>query len=249
MSNKVALVTGAGTGIGKSAALALLKDGYHVALVGRRADMLEKTAAESGAKDRAMACPADITKPENVKAVFAKVKDTWGRLDVLFNNAGMGAPAVPMEDLPLETWKAVVDINLNAMFYCTQEAIRIMKAQNPKGGRIINNGSISAHTPRPNSAAYTATKHAITGLTKSTSLDGRKYDISCSQIDVGNALTEMTQRMTRGVPQPNGEIMIEPTMDVENVARSVVLCATVTPEANIQFLTVMATKMPFVGRG
>jgi NADP-dependent 3-hydroxy acid dehydrogenase YdfG len=246
---RVALVTGAGTGIGKSAALALLKDGYHVALVGRRADMLEKTAAESGAKERAMPCPGDITKPEVVKSIFAKVKDSWGRLDVLFNNAGMGAPAVPMEDLPIETWKAVVDINLNAMFYCTQEAIRIMKAQDPKGGRIINNGSISAHAPRPMSVAYTATKHAVTGLTKTTSLDGRKNDIVCSQIDIGNALTELAARMAKGVPQADGTVKPEPLMDVKHVGDAVLHMANLPLDVNVQFMTIMATKMPFVGRG
>src|SRR5881394_1753560 len=231
---RVALVTGAGTGIGKSAALALLKDGYHVALVGRRGEMLEKTASESGAKERTMVLPADITKP-------AKVKDNWGRLDVLFNNAGMGAPAVPMEDLPIETWKAVVDINLNAMFYCTQEAIRIMKAQDPKGGRIINNGSISAHAPRPMSVAYTATKHAVTGLTKCVSLDCRKHDIACGQIDIGNAATEMTDRMTKGVPQANGTMMVEPRMDVAHVGQAELHMANLPLESNVQFMTIMAT--------
>jgi NAD(P)-dependent dehydrogenase (short-subunit alcohol dehydrogenase family) len=196
-----------------------------------------------------MVCPADITKPENVKAVFAKVKDNWGRLDVLFNNAGMGAPAVPMEDLPLETWKAVVDINLNAMFFCCQEAIRIMKAQDPKGGRIINNGSISAHAPRPMSVAYTATKHAVTGLTKCISLDCRKHDIACGQIDIGNAATEMTERMTKGVPQANGTMMVEPRMDVAHVGAAVLHMANLPLESNVQFMTIMATKMPFVGRG
>ena len=246
---RVALVTGAGTGIGKSAALALLKDGYHVALVGRRADLLEKTTAESGARERAMACPGDITKPELVKSIFARVKDSWGRLDVLFNNAGMGAPAVPMEELPIETWKAVVDINLNAMFYCTQEAIRIMKAQDPKGGRIINNGSISAHAPRPMSVAYTATKHAVTGLTKTTSLDGRKNDIVCSQIDIGNALTELAARMAKGVPQADGSVKPEPLMDVKHVGDAVLHMANLPLDVNVQFMTIMATKMPFVGRG
>jgi NAD(P)-dependent dehydrogenase (short-subunit alcohol dehydrogenase family) len=246
---RVALVTGAGTGIGKSAALALLKDGYHVALVGRRADMLEKTAGESGAKERAMACPGDITRPEVVKSIFAKVKDNWGRLDVLFNNAGMGAPAVPMEDLPLETWKAVVDINLNAMFYCTQEAIRIMKAQEPRGGRIINNGSISAHAPRPMSVAYTSTKHAVTGLTKCISLDGRKNDIVGSQIDIGNALTELAARMAKGVPQADGSVKPEPLMDVKHVGDAVLQMANLPLDVNVQFMTIMATKMPFVGRG
>src|SRR5690349_18046281 len=246
---RVALVTGAGTGIGKAAALALLKDGYHVALVGRRADLLEKTAAESGARDRAMACPGDITKPEVVKSIFAKVKDNWGRLDVLFNNAGMGAPAVPMEDLPIETWKAVVDINLNAMFYCTQEAIRIMKAQDPKGGRIINNGSISAHAPRPMSVAYTSTKHAVTGLTKCVSLDGRKHDIACGQIDIGNALTELAARMANGVPQADGSIKPEPLLDVQHAGDAALHLSNLPLDVNVQFMTIMATKMPFVGRG
>jgi NAD(P)-dependent dehydrogenase (short-subunit alcohol dehydrogenase family) len=246
---RVALVTGAGSGIGKAAALALLRDGYHVALVGRRQDMLEKTAAESGAKERALVLPADITKPENVRGVFAKVKDTWGRLDVLFNNAGMSAPAVPMEELPIETWKAVVDINLNAMFYCTQEAIRIMKAQEPKGGRIINNGSISAHAPRPMSVAYTSTKHAVTGLTKCISLDGRKNDIVGSQIDIGNALTELAARMAKGVPQADGSVRPEPLMDVKHVAEALLQMANLPLDVNVQFMTIMATKMPFVGRG
>jgi NAD(P)-dependent dehydrogenase (short-subunit alcohol dehydrogenase family) len=246
---KVALVTGAGTGIGKSAALALLKDGFAVALVGRRKELLEKTAADSGASERALVLAGDITQPAAVKEMFSKVKSKWGRLDVLFNNAGMGAPAVPMEDLPLETWKAVVDINLNAMFYCTQEAIRIMKAQEPKGGRIINNGSISAHAPRPMSVAYTATKHAVTGLTKSISLDNRKHDIACSQIDIGNAATEMTERMTKGVPQANGTTVVEPRMDVAHVGSAVLYMSKLPLDANVQFMTIMATKMPFVGRG
>jgi NAD(P)-dependent dehydrogenase (short-subunit alcohol dehydrogenase family) len=246
---KVALVTGAGTGIGKSAALALLKDGYHVALVGRRKELLDKAAADSGAGDRAMVLAADITRPEVVKDIFGKVKSSWGRLDVLFNNAGMGAPAVPMEDLPLETWKQVVDINLNAMFWCSQEAIRIMKAQSPRGGRIINNGSISAHAPRPYSVAYTATKHAVTGLTKCISLDGRKDDIACGQIDIGNAATEMTERMAKGVPQANGTTMVEPRMDVAHVGSAVLYMANLPLDANVQFMTIMASKMPFVGRG
>jgi len=250
MSNgKVALVTGAGTGIGKAAALAMLKDGYRVALVGRRKELLEKTAADSGAKDRAMVLPGNITQPETVKAMFARVKDTWGRLDVLFNNAGMGAPAVPMEDLPYEKWKEVVDINLNAMFLCSQEAVRIMKAQQPRGGRIINNGSISAHAPRPNTIAYTATKHAVTGLTKSISLDGRIHDIACGQIDIGNAATEMTERMTKGVQQANGSVMVEARMDVAHVGQAVLQMANFPLETNVQFMTIMATKMPFVGRG
>ena len=252
MSQKrVAIVTGAGTGIGKSAAIALLKDGYNVALVGRRKEMLDQTAAESGAKERVLVCPADITKPENVNAVFARVKDQWGRLDVLFNNAGMGAPAVPMEDLPVETWRAVVDINLNAMFYCTQAAIRIMKAQDPKGGRIINNGSISAHTPRPRAAAYTATKHAVTGLTKQTALDCRKDMILCSQIDIGNAATPLTDRMVQGagVMQPDGSMMQEARMNADDVGRAVVYIANLPLDTNVLFMTVMANGMPFVGRG
>ncbi len=249
MNHKVALVTGAGTGIGKAAALAMLKDGYKVALVGRRKEMLDKTAADSGAKDRVLVLPADITKPENVKSVFAKVKDTWGRLDVLFNNAGMGAPAVPMEDLPLEKWKEVVDLNLTAMFMCVQEAIRIMKSQEPRGGRIINNGSISAHAPRPMSVAYTATKHAVTGLTKCISLDGRKHDIAGSQIDIGNALTELAARMAKGVPQADGSVKPEPLMDVAHVGAAVLHMANLPLEVNVQFMTIMATKMPFVGRG
>jgi len=249
MANKVAVVTGAGTGIGKAAALALLKDGYRVGLVGRRRELLEKSAADSGAKDRALVLATDITKQDNVKSLFAKVKDTWGRLDVLFNNAGMGAPAIPMEDLTLEQWQNVVNINLTAMFMCSQEAIRIMKAQEPRGGRIINNGSISAHAPRPYSVAYTATKHAVTGLTKCISLDGRKSDIACGQIDIGNAATEMTERMTKGVPQANGSTMVEPRMDVTHVGSAVLYMANLPLESNVQFMTIMATKMPFVGRG
>ena len=246
---KVALVTGAGTGIGKSASLALLGDGYCVGLVGRRRELLEKTAADSGAGDRALVLASDITNPANVKDVFARLKAKWGRLDVLFNNAGMGLPAVPMEDLTVEQWRSVVDINLNAMFWCTQEAIRIMKTQNPKGGRIINNGSISAHAPRPYSVGYTATKHAVTGLTKCISLDGRKDDIAASQIDVGNAATEMTERMAKGVPQANGSMAIEPRMDVKHCGSAVLYMANLPLDANVQFMTIMATKMPFVGRG
>jgi len=246
---RTALVTGAGTGIGKSAALALLGDGYHVALVGRRKELLDKTAAESGAKDRAMVLAGDITRPEVVKEMFAKVRSGWGRLDVLFNNAGMGAPAMPLEDLPLEKWRAVVDINLTAMFMCSQEAIRIMKAQEPRGGRIINNGSISAHAPRPFTVAYTSTKHAVTGLTKSISLDCRQYDIACGQIDIGNAATEMTERMAKGILQANGATMVEPRMEVKHVGAAVLYMANLPLDANVQFMTVMATKMPFVGRG
>jgi NAD(P)-dependent dehydrogenase (short-subunit alcohol dehydrogenase family) len=248
-NGKVALVTGGGSGIGKAAALALAKEGFAAVIGGRRRERLQEVAREiENLGGQVLAVPTDVTDPSSVKNIFAKTKERFGRLDVLFNNAGFGA-AAPIEELPFERWKAVIDTILTGSFLCTQEAFRIMKDQQPMGGRIINNGSISAHAPRPNSVAYTSAKHAITGLTKSTSLDGRKYDISCGQIDVGNALTEMTQRMQRGVPQANGAIIEEPTMDVANVARAVVLMATVTPEANVQFLTVMATKMPFVGRG
>ena len=247
--NKAAIVTGAGTGIGKAVALALLKEGYSVALAGRRLALLEQTAAESGAGPRALAIATDVANPESVRALFAKTKAAFGRLDLLFNNAGLGAPPVLLEDLTFEQWKAVVDVNLTGMFLCTQEAIRIMKNQVPRGGRIINNGSISAHAPRPNSAPYTATKHAVTGLTKSTSLDGRKYDIACGQIDIGNAVTEMSEKMARGVPQADGSVAVEPRMDLAHVASSVLYMASLPLEANVQFLTVMATKMPFVGRG
>jgi len=249
-ASKVALVTGAGTGIGKHSALALMREGYAVVLAGRRKDLLEATAAEGKSTGAAtLVVPTDVADPESIRALFAKTKDTFGRLDLLFNNAGIGAPPVPLEELPFEKWKAVVDTNLTGAFICTQEAIKIMKDQTPPGGRIINNGSISAHAPRPFSVAYTSTKHAITGLTKSTSLDGRKYDIACGQIDVGNAATEMTERMKKGVPQPNGSVEVEPTMDVQNVARAVVYMASLPLDANVMFLTVMATKMPFVGRG
>ena len=248
-AKRVALVTGAGSGIGKSAALALLGDGYHVALVGRRKDMLEKTAAESGAKERTLVLPADITKDDQVKEIFAQTKSAWGRLDVLFNNAGIGAPAVPMEELPIEKFREVVNLNLVAMFMCIQEAIRIMKAQDPRGGRIINNGSISAHAPRPMSVAYTSTKHAVTGLTKCVSLDGRKHDIACGQIDIGNALTDLAARMAKGVPQADGSIRPEPLMDVEHVGRAVLHMANLPLDVNVQFMTIMASKMPFVGRG
>jgi NAD(P)-dependent dehydrogenase (short-subunit alcohol dehydrogenase family) len=248
-AKRVALVTGAGSGIGKAAALALLRDGYHVALVGRRKDRLEQTAAESGARDRALVLPADITKDAQVKEVFDKTRVAWGRLDVLFNNAGMGAPAVPMEDLPIEKFREVVELNLVAMFVCTQEAIRIMKAQDPRGGRIINNGSISAHVPRPMSVAYTATKHAVTGLTRCISLDGRKDDITASQIDIGNASTDLAARMAQGVPQADGSIRPEPLMDVEHVGNAVLYMANLPLDANVPFMTLMATKMPFIGRG
>ena len=249
-SSKVAIVTGAGSGIGKAVALALLKSGYHVALAGRRPELLEQAAKDAGGTSATtLVVPTDVANPESVRALFAKTKGAFGRLDVLFNNAGVGAPAINMEDLTFEQWKNVVDINLTGVFLCTQEAIKLMKGQSPRGGRIINNGSISAHAPRPNSAPYTATKHAITGLTKSTSLDGRKYDIACSQIDIGNAATEMAARMATGVPQANGQIAIEPLMDVAHVANSVVYMAGLPLDANVQFMTVMATKMPFVGRG
>ncbi|HLI11552.1 MAG TPA: SDR family oxidoreductase [Alphaproteobacteria bacterium] len=249
-SRKVAIVTGAGSGVGKSVALAFLKEGYSVALAGRRKDALEATASEGKAWGApTLVVPTDVTDPASVRALFAKTKETFGRLDVLFNNAGIGAPAVPLEELTFEQWKAVVDTNLTGAFLCTQEAIKLMKSQQPRGGRIINNGSISAHAPRPNSAPYTSTKHAITGLTKSTSLDGRKYDIACGQIDIGNAATEMTARMKDGVAQANGMIAVEPTMDPQHVASAVVYMASLPLEANVQFLTVMATKMPFIGRG
>ncbi|HKF28674.1 MAG TPA: SDR family oxidoreductase [Candidatus Binataceae bacterium] len=250
MAEKIAIVTGAGTGIGKHAALALMREGYAVVFGGRRLELLEAAAAEGRATgSSAMVVQTDVRDPESVKNLFAKTRAGYGRLDVLFNNAGIGAPAVPLEDLSLERWRAVVETNLTGAFLCTQEAFRLMKAQQPRGGRIINNGSISAHTPRPNSAPYTSTKHAMTGLTKSTSLDGRKYDIACGQIDIGNAATEMTAPMARGVPQPSGEIAAEPTFDVEHVARAVVYMANLPLEANVQFITIMATKMPFVGRG
>ena len=248
--NKVAIVTGAGTGIGKAVALTLLKDGYRVALAGRRKEPLDKTISEAGeAAARALAVPTDVASPDSVRALFSLAKQKFGRLDLLFNNAGVGAPGVPMEDLTFEQWKNVVDINLTGMFLCIQEAFRVMKAQDPRGGRIVNNGSISAHAPRPNSAPYTATKHAVTGLTKVASLDGRKYDIACGQIDVGNAETPLASRMKDGVPQANGEVRPEPLMNVEHVADAVVYMASLPLDANVQFLTVMATKMPFVGRG
>lgn len=238
-AKRVAIVTGAGSGIGKAASLALLKDGYHVGLVGRRKDMLEKTAVESAAGDRALVLAGDITRDADVERVFSEVKDRFGRLDVLFNNAGMGAPAMPMEDLPIEKFREVVNINLVAMFMCAQHAIRLMKAQDPKGGRIINNGSLSAHAPRPMSVAYTATKHAVTGLTKSISLDGRKDDITASQIDIGNARTELAAGMTNG----------EPIMNVQHAADAVLHVANLPLDVNVQFMSIMATKMPFVGRG
>jgi len=247
MAEKVAVITGAGTGIGKAAALALSQEGYAVVLSGRRKELLEEVAKQ--AKSRALVVSGDVGNIDDVKALFAKTKETFGRLDLLFNNAGIGAPGVPLEDLPFDKWKAVVDTNLTGSFLCTQEAIKIMKDQTPRGGRIINNGSISAHAPRPNSVAYTSTKHAITGLTKSTSLDCRKYDIACGQIDIGNAETPLASRMRNGVPQAHGAIMPEPLMDVEHVAKAIVYMASLPLDANVQFMTVMATKMPFVGRG
>jgi len=246
---KIALVTGAGTGIGRAVSVALESAGYALVLAGRRAQELEKTAALATSSSRMLAVPTDVSKPESVQALFAKIKEAFGRLDVLFNNAGTGAPAIPMEDLTFAQWNAVVSVNLTGAFLCAQEAIKLMKSQSPRGGRIINNGSISAHVPRPNSAPYTATKHAITGLTKCISLDGRKYDIACGQIDIGNAATEMTERMSAGVPQANGTTMVEPRMDVLHVAEAVLYMASLPLEANVQFMTVMATKMPLVGRG
>lgn len=247
---KVALVTGAGSGIGRACAIALLKDGYSVAITGRRAAALEETLAMAGPDgQRGLALPADITDPAALAALFAATEQNFGRLDLLFNNAGQSGPGVLLEDLDIAAWKTVIDVNLTAVFLCTQHAFRIMKRQTPRGGRIINNGSISAHAPRPNSAPYTATKHAITGLTKSTSLDGRKYDIACGQIDIGNAATEMTDAMARGVPQADGSRAIEPRMDVQDIARAVVFMAGLPLDSNVQFMTVMATKMPFIGRG
>jgi NAD(P)-dependent dehydrogenase (short-subunit alcohol dehydrogenase family) len=243
-------VTGAGTGIGRAVALALLADGYSVALAGRRREPLEETAQAAGeAASRALVFPADVAEPDAVRALFAATKERFSRLDVLFNNAGRGAPPVPLEDLRYEKWQEIVATNLTGVFLCTQEAFKIMKAQDPRGGRIINNGSISAHVPRPDSAPYTATKHAVTGLTKSTALDGRKYDIACGQIDIGNAASEMTARMAEGVKQADGSVAPEPRMDVDHVARAVLFMANLPLDANVLFTTIMATKMPFVGRG
>lgn len=249
-SRKIALVTGAGSGIGRHAALAFLREGYSVALAGRRLEALTETANLAGdAATRALPVATDVTCADSVGKLFAEVEKEFGRLDVLFNNAGIGAPPVPIEELTVEQWQSVVDVNLTGVFLCTQAAVRLMKQQSPMGGRIINNGSISADAPRPNSAPYTATKHAITGMTKSTSLDGRKFDIACGQIDIGNAATEMTARMAEGVPQADGSIVVEPTMNVDNVARAIVYMASLPLDANVQFMTVMATKMPLVGRG
>jgi len=248
-SAKIALVTGAGSGIGRAASLALHAAGYYVVLAGRRAELLEQTCLVGGPEAHLLAVPTDVGIPDSVRALFTKIKEVFGRLDVLFNNAGMGAPGIPMEDLTYEQWNQVVQVNLTGAFLCAQEAIRMMKAQRPRGGRIINNGSISAHAPRPHSAPYTATKHAITGLTKSISLDGRGFDIACGQIDIGNAATELTERMAAGIVQANGSTMVEPRMDLKHVADAVVYMANLPLDANVQFMTVMATKMPFVGRG
>jgi NAD(P)-dependent dehydrogenase (short-subunit alcohol dehydrogenase family) len=247
--NKVAIVTGAGSGIGKAVTLALLRDGYRVALAGRRRGPLEQTAAESEGGKRALVVPADVSDAASVEALFAAVEKNWGRLDLLFNNAGIFIPGLEIDALSVEQWQAVVDINLTGSFLCAREAFRMMKGQDPRGGRIINNGSISAHAPRPNSVPYTATKHAITGLTKSLALDGRPYDIACGQIDIGNARTEIAAPMARGVPQANGQIAVEPLMDLAHVASAVLYMASLPLDANVQFMTVMATKMPFVGRG
>ena len=249
MAGKVAIVTGAGTGIGKHTALALLREGYSVALAGRRLELLQETAEESGAGERALPVRTDVRDADSVAALFARTQDAFGRLDLLFNNAGTGAPPVPLEDLTLEQWQRVVDVNLTGAFLCTQHAIRLMKNQQPKGGRIINNGSISAHVPRPNSAPYTSTKHALTGLTRSTFLDGRQHNVVCGQIDIGNALTSMTSRMEQGMKQADGSTKPEPTMDVKNVAEAVVYMDSLPLDANVPFITVMASSMPYIGRG
>ena len=247
--NKVALVTGAGTGIGKAVALAFLREGYSAVLAGRRVEPLQAVALESGAGSRALAVATDVSKPESVAALFVKVTEVFGRIDVLFNNAGVSGMGMPFEDISFEHWQNIVNINLTGSFLCAQNAFKLMKDQTPQGGRIINNGSISAHAPRPNSAPYTSTKHAITGLTKSISLDGRRYNIACGQIDIGNAMTELAAKMAKGVPQANGEIAIEPMMDANEVADAVVHMAALPLSTNVQFMTIMATKMPFVGRG
>lgn len=249
-NRKVAIVTGGGSGIGRQSALALAGAGYSVAIGGRRLAALEETIAEAGDDGaRMIAAPTDVTDADSIRSLFAKTVEAFGRLDVLFNNAGIGAPRVPMDELPLDAWRAVVDTNLTGSFICTQEAFRIMRSQDPMGGRIINNGSISAYVPRPESVAYTATKHSITGLTKASSLDGRKYNIACGQIDIGNAATPMTARMSGGVPQANGEVMVEPTYDVQHAADAVLFMANLPLDTNVQFITIMATKMPYVGRG
>ena len=247
---KVAVVTGGGSGIGRASALALARNGFSVVITGRRREALDETARLGAASDaRIVPFAADVSDAQQVASLFASTRSEFGRLDLLFNNAGRGAPGVNLEDLSVEQWQSVVGVNLNAVFYCTQEAFRIMKDQDPRGGRIINNGSISAHAPRPNSAPYTATKHAITGLTKATALDGRKYDIACCQIDIGNAATDLASRMAAGVPQADGSVRPEPLMDVEHVAQAIVFMASMPLETNVQFMTIMATKMPFVGRG
>lgn len=246
-TDRIAIITGAGSGIGEASALALAAEGYGVVLAGRRAEKLEEVATRAGANS--LAVPTDVTEPASVKALFAAATERFGRVDVLFNNAGMGAPGVPLEELTVEQWMAVVNVNLTGVFLCTQEAFRVMKAQSPQGGRIINNGSVSAQVPRPNSAPYTATKHGVTGLTRSTSLDGRKYNIACGQIDIGNAATNMTERMAGGVPQADGSKKVEPRMHVDNVANAVVYMSNMDLEANVQFITVMATTMPYIGRG
>ena len=248
--HRVAVVTGAGSGVGRAATLALLEEGYRVALAGRRREKLEETAHEAGeAGSRTLVVPTDVTDPAAVRALFDRTREAFGRLDVLFNNAGVIAPAVPLEDLDYDQWKQLVDVNLTGMFLCAQQAVRLMKSQDPRGGRFINNGSISAQAPRPHSAPYTATKHGVTGLTKCISLDGRAFDIACGQIDIGNAESAMAEPMTRGVPQADGSIVAEPVMDVEHVARAVLSMANLPLDANVQFMTLMATKMPFVGRG
>jgi NAD(P)-dependent dehydrogenase (short-subunit alcohol dehydrogenase family) len=247
--NRIAVVTGAGSGIGRSTALAFLRSGYSVVLAGRRSELLNQTLSDAGTGASVLAVPTDVGDPDAVHALFAKTKEAFGRLDVLFNNAGISGPSVPFENLTFEQWQSVVAVNLNGVFLCAQEAFRMMKGQIPQGGRIINNGSISAHVPRPNSAPYTATKHAVTGLTKSLSLDGRKYNIACSQIDIGNAATSLTERMKKGILQANGEIAAEPRMDVEHAANAVVYMAGLPLDANIQFMTIMATAMPYIGRG
>ena len=248
-ANKIAVVTGAGTGVGRAASLALMNGGFTVVLAGRRMEMLQETQKLGDNVGKSLPVSADMTDPGSIAALFAKVMEVYGRLDVLFNNAGMGAPPVNFEDLSLEQWQAVVNTNLTGPFLCTQHAFRIMKDQTPRGGRIINNGSISAHAPRPRSAAYTSTKHAVTGLTKTTALDGREFDIACGQIDVGNAVTPLTERMAQGVLQPDGSLKPEPRMDVDHVGQAIVYMASLPLESNVLFMTVMATKMPFVGRG